>query len=717
MSEMEYIIGFDLGEEFSRISCFNREKMQPGALAGSEEEGIPTALCLLLDGSWLAGRDALSAAGEGRGTLYRRFMQEKADRPLQELLYCFLKQTLQPLTGGRQISALTLTVARAGRELQEAAAGAARSLGVPEGRFALVSHSLSFAYYALSQSRELWSKDVGLFEFAGKGLLYTHLEVSLKKHPAAVRISSADYSGDMELPEPADETRRDAAFAAVVEKVSADRQICAFYLLGEAFDSEENMSWMDRSLKTLCGRHRHVFMGQNLYGRGAAWNSYFLMEPSALPDVQILGGDISEYSLVLKTNWGAPAAELVLLPAGGTWYGSSGMCCVMTDDMEKLPVSIRDLSGKERGQALLPLDFLPARPQGCTKLRLCAKLTAAGRFQVSIEDLGFGSMFPASGQKKVCDFGPDGKTGPEDVTAAAAQEDTGEPFGAKEAAGTPVPEKEGRLLEAFEPCADAFTAPVSGVKIYSPEELCYYIAGNIYAITPEFFSGQFYDWLDEAAGTGELSRRMRQLADNGKGPSDMAGLLLRAVRYLDDKKTADLIRAIGRIEEETPLQRCKSMADSLCTYGRYMQALKQYHHGACLMTGDGKEGEDAAFCASFWNNMAVCLLHLHDLTSAADSMRRASEADPAGPYVRRYLYILRMGKMDRLIHDEAVSGRVTETDMQDIMREYDSAVEEYDRSERCADLKGKFLSRKEQDRSCIPCVKEFTDNLSSLFNG
>ena len=51
-------------------------------------------------------------------------------------------------------------------------------MGMDAKLLALESHRLSYEYYALSQRRELWTHDVGLFEYDRHGLRYHHLSVS-----------------------------------------------------------------------------------------------------------------------------------------------------------------------------------------------------------------------------------------------------------------------------------------------------------------------------------------------------------------------------------------------------------------------------------------------------------------------------------------------------------------------------------------------------------
>ena len=82
---------------------------------------------------------------------------------------------------------------------------AAASMGIGAQLLALESHRLSYEYYALSQRRELWTHDVGLFEYDRRGLRYHHLSVSWKHHPPVVTAETTvlnQYLDGHELADP-----------------------------------------------------------------------------------------------------------------------------------------------------------------------------------------------------------------------------------------------------------------------------------------------------------------------------------------------------------------------------------------------------------------------------------------------------------------------------------------------------------------------------------
>ena len=62
-----------------------------------------------------------------------------------------------------------------------------------------------------------------------------------------------------------------------------------------------------------------------------------------------------------------------------------------------------------------------------------------------------------------------------------------------------------------------YEMPYTGQKVYSIEELCYYLYHNIYSINEEFFQPSLAEWLRDEVNQGELADKIsHMLQDNPK---------------------------------------------------------------------------------------------------------------------------------------------------------------------------------------------------------
>ena len=83
------IVGFDLCDDYSQISCYSYKTFEPIPISPDNDEEntlIPTALAVRSDtGIWLFGREAVRCAKEGSGVLADRLLTKLKNREVIEI--------------------------------------------------------------------------------------------------------------------------------------------------------------------------------------------------------------------------------------------------------------------------------------------------------------------------------------------------------------------------------------------------------------------------------------------------------------------------------------------------------------------------------------------------------------------------------------------------------------------------------------------------------
>ena len=152
-----------------------------------------------------------------------------------------------------------------------------KRLGIDDDKWSVISHDESFALYAYSQKKELYSASVLLLDYGENGidaiLLNKTKAASLNKdivmentYDISNESVSAAFTGAIFLDEASD---------CIIEWLSdifSKYSVSSLYLTGEGFNCE---SYPDRLTKFLCMR-RKVFAGQNLFVKGAVY--YFVLK-------------------------------------------------------------------------------------------------------------------------------------------------------------------------------------------------------------------------------------------------------------------------------------------------------------------------------------------------------------------------------------------------------------------------------------------------------
>jgi len=180
------VLGLDLCDSYTQLSCMGKEKTWT----------FPTVICKKKNEDvWLVGEDAYASALMGEGVivdkLLKMVMKEGTStiagvkyRGIQ-LLQRFLERVLalpQNAAGdteydGGKIAQLVITIPRIEAQLVDNLMYCADYLGIPREQVHVISHTESFLYYVLSQKREVWNNQVGMFDLSQDCLCYYEMKV------------------------------------------------------------------------------------------------------------------------------------------------------------------------------------------------------------------------------------------------------------------------------------------------------------------------------------------------------------------------------------------------------------------------------------------------------------------------------------------------------------------------------------------------------------
>ena len=94
---------------------------------------------------------------------------------------------------------------------------------------------------------------------------------------------------------------------------------------------------------------------------------------------------------------GAPA-YYPLIEAGNNWYECKAQCELILDNTEELVFVVSTFENPEKKRVAMGLPGLPKRPNKTTRLSVELAYVSANECSITVRDLGFGDMFPASGK-------------------------------------------------------------------------------------------------------------------------------------------------------------------------------------------------------------------------------------------------------------------------------------------------------------------------------
>lgn len=398
------LVGFVLGKEESQISYYDRrtgEPVQVPTKLGTNLFGFPTALAKLAGrDEWHFGHEADLAKREKGALCVQDFydcicqsgpvtVDGNAWMP-EDLLAIYLRQALA-LLGLRDILRSISCILFTTEELTEGFVRNLRAallhIGFSREQFGMQDFMESFYHYTYRQSEDVFTANVALFAFSGNDLSLHLLVEDRATRPRLVRVRKLPS-----LSLPAEPAARDQAFLAFAREAFEKERVSGVFLLGEELSTD----WMGKSLPFLLSGHRRVFYGDNLFVKGACYAALEKKERHSVRIRQFVSDSMVRTGVGMDMLLGGNPTYYPFFSFGTSWFEAEGGCEFLLEGRDFLVFSLRSMDGKKRTSRQMPLPGLSNRPDFITRIRLGVRCLSPDKCEVTAEDLGFGSFFPAT---------------------------------------------------------------------------------------------------------------------------------------------------------------------------------------------------------------------------------------------------------------------------------------------------------------------------------
>ncbi len=195
----------------------------------------------------------------------------------------------------------------------------------------------------------------------------------------------------------------------------------------------------------------------------------------------------------------------------------------------------------------------------------------------------------------------------------------------------------------------------TGTRVYTIEELCYYIYHNIETVSEELACPELVDFLRHELGLEERADQLEKLFATHAGIKDIIVLILCSADFYEEEEIRLLLSELDSLNEMTPLQRKKRSADHYLESGQYREAMKAYRN--IIYSREPVEMNSIEY-GDILHNLAVLYAKTGAFVTAAEEFRAAYERNGNQESLKQYLYALKFSKQDELFDKEI--GRVAE---------------------------------------------------------
>lgn len=403
------ILGFDLCDDYSQMSCFSVEKLdaEPVYIADDGRFRFPTVICKKKnENAWFVGESAYRHTLMGEGILVDKLLKqvEKDGGETIEgirysaaaLLEFFLREALEFAKEKYQasdIKKLVFSLQNLNVRLMDTIISSMDALNISRECVHIISRTESYMYYILSQRKDIWNNTTALFDLSDEGLHYYEMRVYKGGKPqvAEVRHQKLEEGFSLDILENTSGGKMaDQILCACSERLMQKNVFSSVLLSGKGFD---NSSWAEGFMKAM-GSKRKLFLAPNVFSMGAAYKAYDITIGSKMyPYIGVCEGTLAA-TIFLKVSAKGRERQLLLASAGDNWYEARTKVDLITEKAEVLDIYVSAVDSKQIRTISIPLEGFPKRPPRTTKIEILAAFTSESCMKIRIVDKGFGELFP-----------------------------------------------------------------------------------------------------------------------------------------------------------------------------------------------------------------------------------------------------------------------------------------------------------------------------------
>ena len=398
-SSVSRYIGISLDDDYTNV-CINDEtvtKPLPTVIAKNKK-----------DEHWTVGEEAYKATLAGAGVIVDKLVSllekngtatiDKVKYTAVDIVFHYFPELLRTEEGmdaeDRREDIVVVTVRKLDRPMAGKLREAILRTGVLPEHLYIISHTESFAHFVLHQDSSLYNRKVGMFELNNQCLYYYEMHVSRGTRRFALVGSEAEteaFNLDI-LKTTSGGKIADRILTTVAERSLGQDSYSSVFLSGRGF---RDTNFAANFMNLVCTRRR-VLIEPGLFCIGAEIYARNLDE-----------GKREEYTILCDTRVSADISvrvvinereeSLPIVQAGSNWMDSRACYELIEDHQDYIDFQVSSPARPRRPLRLrMMLEDFPKRENRTTRIRMSTEFLNAETLRVTVQDLGFGDLYPAT---------------------------------------------------------------------------------------------------------------------------------------------------------------------------------------------------------------------------------------------------------------------------------------------------------------------------------
>ncbi|MFT4145738.1 MAG: hypothetical protein QM644_14895 [Mobilitalea sp.] len=251
------------------------------------------------------------------------------------------------------------------------------------------------------------------------------------------------------------------------------------------------------------------------------------------------------------------------------------------------------------------------------------------------------------------------------------------------------------ILSSGERTNKPFGFQSGGIRIYSIEELCFFLYHHVYLIEEEMIGEELFDWIELELKLPERASKLRVLKKQHADLKTLITVIMCSSDYYSEAEIKGMLKILDRSLGMSPMKRKWIKADNYLKNGQFLEAEAEYekllHAKAAIELSPEEYGD-------IYHNLAVVKANLTGLTEASKYFWQAFERNRKEESLKQYLYSLKLTHADQELLDKCSEYQVSSEVINHIMEELHAFEEQANSSKQMKDLY-KIRELKEQQEN------------------
>ena len=223
----------------------------------------------------------------------------------------------------------------------------------------------------------------------------------------------------------------------------------------------------------------------------------------------------------------------------------------------------------------------------------------------------------------------------------------------------------------------------TGIRIYSIEELCYYLYHHVYLIEEDLLSDDLFDWIGTELKLPERAKKLKQLKQQKADLKTIVTVILCSSDYFTEYEIKALLKLLDEMIGMPQIKRNCIKAKYYFSNRQYKEAVIEYE--IIINSADAVRFTPEEY-GDIYHNYAVAKVYVAGLKEASELFYQAYERNHREESLRQYLYSLVLCKKQDEFISKSEEYQIKEELRENILQFIDRKEKEAANSERMKEI-------------------------------